>query len=803
MKKRILSIVLCLAMLLGTAVLFSSCKKEGDGEPVLSKKVKAVDLTDYSFVYAADLNTSTRQAAIEAANRIKDLTKIMMRPFEDEETSAVATEDLEILIGKTNRKETEKTLKSLKGNGWAIRVFKNKIVVVGTNDFLTRVALSYFVENYLSEGAIRNTTVSINEKVTVKKLGVLELVADGEGKFDFVYDNRVDGHDNGGPDGYAYDSDPNPTTGGPDVDYTYTVLDEIRKQLASTLGVRSSTMPNKLDNGPVDEYEILVGNMDDRPEYREQILKLAADEYGICIKNNKIMVLAWNDVTLASAHQLVKEMFQSCLVADDEGNITSEVPSACFVKMKLKTNWVLDFPKLEGNGIELNGTLDVGDNSLEYIYTGDGVTNAAYLAYCDKLEADGYELVGTESVWEESTFRTYFNEEKGSALHVYHSVYKYADLYSECKSVLPSIRVIASDDVTTQLPPEEILKSNQTYAVRTPSKITSLKLNTGAGSFGNSYIITLADGTFIIYDGGLGQGGFVDRDNTWEALKALHKEAFGKEPDSTNPIHVRAWILSHEHADHSTVFTQFLSAYGKNPAFRLDNFLFNGISDSERVNSNNPGNGIHGKHMTALQNKVTGGFNYVKMHTGQTYYFANMKMEVLYTHEDSYPKRLEYFNNSSTIFRTTFMDSGETMIWLGDSERIGGAHILGMFGPTLDSDMVQVAHHGWNGVTTNTYDVIAPEVVWWPTSRGNFNSWTKNPNAAKWFHRVDHDIAYNVASVELILVADIYNTTMTFTPNSNDYDTLYDLVGGQEIVYCELSTNINSTVIDKRPKAAS
>ena len=807
MKKRILTVALCIALLSVAVAILASCGGGGEpGVPTPMGNPVAVDMSDYTIVYAADLTTSTRQATSDISTRIKQLTGVTVRAWQDEEEDVVGTDDYEILVGMTNRNETYSALGEIGDSGWIIAPKGNKIVIVGTSDFLTRVAMTHFINNYLVEGAAKGSSINV-QKVLTTGCGKMEMSADVdgvvEGLFDFVYDNRVDAKDNGGPDAYDYASDANPTTGGPDVDPTYTVVDTLRKQLASLLGVRASTMPNKEDTGPERDFEILVGNMDDRADLREELNKLEADEYGISIKNGKIMILAWNEVTLDAASQLAQDMFKSCIYEDDDGNVVSDVPAICFIKMKLNTDWAVDFPKPDGENIVLDGTRDVGDNSLEYIYIGDGVNNASYLAYCEKLEAAGYETIADESVWEGSTFRTYLNEEKGITLHVYHSLYQYADNYSECKNVLTSIRIVSALVENVDMPDSSILSAGS-YFNRTQTKITSLKLNVSAGSFGNSYIITLADGSFIIYDGGLGKGGTVDLDNTWAVLNALYKEAFnGQEPTSANPIHVRAWILSHEHGDHSTVFTQFLTSYGKNPAFRLDNFLFNGISETERVNSNNPGSGIYGKHMTTLKNKVNGGFDHIKMHTGQTFYFANMKMEILYTHEDSYPKRLEYFNNSSTIFRTTFMDTGETMIWLGDSERIGGAHILGMYGPTLDSDMVQVAHHGWNGVTTNTYDVIAPEVVWWPTSISNFNGWTKNPNHSQWFKRVDHDIAYNVVSVELILIADQYNTTMIFTADSNDYDTLYDVVGGKEIVYCELSTNIQSAVVDKRIEPAS
>ena len=798
--KKLICILLCMAMMLSSVLMLSSCKKGNSWEPKVSKKTVEIDLSDYSLIYGEELSGNGKQDANNVLTELKNLTGLALRAWVDEETEAVATEDLEILIGETNRKETVKTLKSIKDHGWAIRVFKNKIVIVGTTPFLTRAALSYFAENFVNKDGIKGSSITLNESVKLSGIETTALLDGEESRYVLVYDDRVDDVDQ--PASYAYDSDTNPY-GGDDVDTIFTVVDQVRSLLAKSTQLRSSTFPLKKDNSDVEnELEIMIGKMDDRAEYCEAIYKLEADEYGISICNGKIMLLAWNDVTVRLAYTLFEDMITSFTETDDAGNSKIELPMALDIKIKANNGWVTDFPKPEGEGIVLDGTRDVSDNCLEYIYSGSGINNAAYLAYCKKLEEAGFKTIAAENVVEGSTYRTYTNKDTGVFLHVYHSAYTHAAEYN-IKYMMPSIRIIASDTESLTVPEAAIL-SAQSYTPVTNSKVTQLKLNYSAESFGNSYVVTLADGSFIVYDGGLGKGGDQDLQNIWNVLVALHTEVHGKAPSAEpgNQLHVRAWLLSHEHHDHFVVFTQFVRAYGKRADFKFDRLMYNATSETEMVNCHNPSGEIQ-TTMKTLQSYVTGGFDYIKVHTGQVYYFANVKLEVMYTHEDAYPRGLEYFNNSSTIFRMTFTDVDTTMIWLGDSERIGGDNIVATYGATLDADMVQVAHHGWNGVRVQTYELIAAEVVWWPHSLNNIKSWAQNPNASKWFWKVDYVIAHELPATKMILIADTYNTTMTLTGNESDWRNLKDTVGNKEIVYQNnpAGANGSAAVVDVRPAA--
>jgi len=70
----------------------------------------------------------------------------------DPDPAEIATR-YEILIGKTNRPESEQVFAELGENQYAIRVVNNKLVIVGVDDKRTVMAVKYFTETYLCEGA--------------------------------------------------------------------------------------------------------------------------------------------------------------------------------------------------------------------------------------------------------------------------------------------------------------------------------------------------------------------------------------------------------------------------------------------------------------------------------------------------------------------------------------------------------------------------------------------------------------------------------------------------------------------------
>lgn len=784
--KRVLSVLLCLCMLFSMVGILSSCSGKSN-EPEVSKKTAKIDLTDYQVVFAGDLTANVKTQADALSKSLTTLTETPVRAQSDGETVAVETEDYEILIGNTMRTETVKAVKGLGDFGWTIRVFDHKICIVGTNSFLTLVAMNYFTQNYVNTDCINGTTITVNKTVSQKKLKTIELVEEIEdpagdylsGKYQIVYDDLVDDV----AQTLDYATDPNPTQGGQKTDYRYDLCVSLGKTLSGTTTASASTFIKKDDTAEETDLEILVGNMD-RTIVKEELNKIEANQYGIKVRDGKILVLGWNDVALAAAEPLFKELVNSCAFEDKKGNVSYLVPDEVSVICTLDNNWDVSFPKPEGDNIYLHGTADVGNDSLEYIYSGTGANEAAYLAYCAKLEEAGYAIHGSETKGYNNIFRYYVHQGTGSALYVYYSPYSFAAEQQVRNDYVPGFRVIASNTAYVTLPDVDILDPNMSYTKVCDSTITSLDFDYEVGSWGLGYVLRLEDGSFVIFDGGAGQG-WDDYQNLKETIMALYHEVFEGdpttgEPTSAEPLHVRAWLMTHEHMDHFTVFKQFMEYYGPQSWFRFDFFLFNATSTSECYNCSNPEYKVRDT-ITQMQEKTKNGFDYIKVHTGQTFYFANLKIEILYTHEDTYPLGLEYFNNSSTVFKTTFMNNGvecDSGIWLGDLERIGSRRLRAMWGSEgLKADMVQTAHHGYNGCETLLYDLIAPTIVWFPSSSARYTSSKKtyDINGSNWMNAVNHHLCFEISSVKLIVMSDDWYTTMVFKNGKAQMDFLYDV----------------------------
>jgi len=775
--KRILSLCLTLCMLISAVALFASCSGKGSKVKV-SNKVVEVDLKDYEVFYEDTLNEKVRDRVTILTGALGEYANVATRaqPVRDE----VDLEGPAILIGDTGYEESNKVMKKLGDYGWSVSVVKDKIVIAGTNDFLTRVALSYFTENYINQASFSGSVLSLNKKVEQKGIGTMEIVdGNGEGQFTMVYNSWTDNHDNGGRDNYNYGADENPTTGGPDIDYTYTVVNEIRASLKDLSTAKERHFLDKKDTSDIEnEYEILVGNMQ-RADYREELNKLTANQYGIVVKNHKVMLLAWNDVSLAYAHELFQTMLKAYTHENEEGKEVAVLPTDVAIVETMKTGFEINFPKPEG--LYLHGTVDVGDHSIEYIYTGDGVTEANYLAYCDKLEQNGYSLIDGNSkpLGTENIFRYYWNEETGSTLYVYYSPYQYAE-EQKVKDTLASIRVVSSNTQYVTLPDASILNPNRTWTKVTDTMVTSLTHDYSVGSWGLAYIITLEDGSFIVFDGGIGTGTtkLDNNDRIWNVLNSLYKEVFKTEPQP-GQIHIRAWLITHEHADHMNVFRAFLKEYGEK--IRFDYLLFNATSESECVNSTNPESKVR-QEMATLQSSVSGGFDYLKVHTGQKFYFANCEIDIMGCHEDTYPKKFEYFNNSTTTFKTILTSTDNAgqktttdCIWLGDLERIGSRRLRAMWGENMKADQVQIAHHGYNGVEEELYDLIEAELVWWPSSGGHYAGSYSQANSTNWYSRVNHHVAHEMTCVKMIIMHDGYDYTLTFTTAGPQYDNIVDV----------------------------
>lgn len=246
-----------------------------------------------------------------------------------------------------------------------------------------------------------------------------------------------------------------------------------------------------------------------------------------------------------------------------------------------------------------------------------------------------------------------------------------------------SVRIISEYDVA--LPDFERVSLDMHHTV---ASITQLKLDYDNKAYGMSYIITLADSTFILIDGGLCGGVYGDYncEHLWEKLNELNKRPDGK-------IIINAWILTHAHRDHYDVMRCFSERYGSN--VEIDKLIFNipPLEYSEGSNVRDTFDG-DGSDMVAIANNFAIKPKIYHPHTGQSFFIKNVRFDVVYTFEDYYPNPLAEFNSSGIVLKMTL--TGNTVLWAADTYIDGCEKMVDMWGELLKSDVVQMPHHGYS-----------------------------------------------------------------------------------------------------------
>ena len=697
--KRTLSLLLCLVMLLSCVTILISCKKDDDNDDPSNGEVQGIDLTGYSIITGAELTEFGKEYVFDFARKVSTLTTLDMNVFEDTSADVVKTKDLEILIGVTGREESVKTYNEIKGNGWAVRVFKHKIAIVGTTPYLTMVALSWFEQTYLNAEHVNGTTLSVQDKHVVSDMPVLSLAENGA-TFTVVYET-------------GRDSNTAP----------HQIGSKVCESLLQKTGLTAQFITADAE---IPAKAIFVGNMS-RTDFKEEIAKIEADEYAVTVKDNKVYLVAWSDAVLPAAYDLFEEMLFASALTDANGNITSyNIPGNCTVVKKYVSDWFTDFPKPVAEGLYPEAAVDVNDGSLQYIYTGSGATRETFVAYCETLKAAGYTPMGNEDVqWEGSSFRTFVNNEKGVSLHVSHMAFTHAqeqgvDLFEN------SIRIVSGHtEWGGKLVSEQYFRpqvEGVDYVDKMDSRITSNMIDYSAsGNWGLGQVLTLADGSFIVIDGGKNKTSD-DTVNLWEIMCEMHQKAWGSKPTKDNPVHIRAWIITHEHGDHIDLVRSFCDQYGPKAELKFDYMMVNFGSRSQLPIG--WGTTSLRDNLKAYQDKVKNGFEYIQISTGQVFYFANCRLEILATIDDwAIGNVTGDHNETSTIFRTALIEYDAqgnphetTSMWTGDARWHLSRMARAMYGSFLKSDQVQISHHGLYGVEGKFYDLVGAELIWLPDS---------------------------------------------------------------------------------------
>lgn len=153
--RRLLSLALCLCMT-HTGILgsLSACTKTPDDENEMSD-VPTISLIDDTTEYKVIRPEITAQSVIMSAAGLRTSLEDATRVAIDIDTDfvmrgeTVPVDTPEILVGATNRAESQQVLETLSEKEFAIQMVGKRLVIVGYDDDCTIAAVNYFIENIL------------------------------------------------------------------------------------------------------------------------------------------------------------------------------------------------------------------------------------------------------------------------------------------------------------------------------------------------------------------------------------------------------------------------------------------------------------------------------------------------------------------------------------------------------------------------------------------------------------------------------------------------------------------------------
>ena len=237
-------------------------------------------------------------------------------------------------------------------------------------------------------------------------------------------------------------------------------------------------------------------------------------------------------------------------------------------------------------------------------------------------------------------------------------------------------------------------------------EIHQLSLDQSEIDCGMSYVIKLCDGSFFIIDGGYLTKGECER--LYEYIEKLSNEK----------IVISGWFFSHAHDDHIGCFTDFVKKY--NEKVKIEKLYYNfQCMEGQHTNHWSEEDIREAEKFYITVNTYLGDIPQIKLHTGQRFTVKNLEFETLYTHEDLYPENIRSFNDCSTVLM--MRANGKRVLWLGDIGDEASDILLDVYGEHLKCDVVQVAHHGFNGAKRFVYEFANPEVAFWPTADYRFD----------------------------------------------------------------------------------
>lgn len=357
-------------------------------------------------------------------------------------------------------------------------------------------------------------------------------------------------------------------------------------------------------------------------------------------------------------------------------------------------------------GVDIGGIYDAGNKTQLLVL--ERTTEEMYLSYCDTILSCGYEKYSE-------------NEINGVLFSSYTSDTAYLNV-TWCKPT-KELRVSVDMLSATALPPRE---QDNVYTKVCDSSVTQIgcelaeksSVDISTRQIGMCYIFRLADGSFIIEDGGFDAKLFAGR--IYDTLVELNGG-----PDN---IVIAAWIFSHTHGDHTGAFCAFTDYYFS--LVTIESFIYNIPTMAQYTEAGESTSRLNETRSCMAKYKNA---KYIIAHPGQEFYIRNAKLTTLFTYELRIPASMDHFNSSSIVLRIEL--EGQSFVLLGDMYTSESELLARLYGKELKCDFLQVAHHGATGGVNATNRLLDPVVLLWPLGEYDYFGVGKWKRSAEEYNR--------------------------------------------------------------------
>lgn len=346
-------------------------------------------------------------------------------------------------------------------------------------------------------------------------------------------------------------------------------------------------------------------------------------------------------------------------------------------------------PKMSVSTTENTSTKLTGDGN--FVTTVTGTTKANYDNYLSLVAAADFVKVADNAI-DGSVYSTTYTREKLVLCVTYFS--------KTSETTISYYEGAASEHLVYDA---EEVAANADDAVTTMSMMELF-------AYGNSFVIQLKNGHFLISDGGM--------EYEIEYLLDYLDELT---PGDAIPV-VDGWFITHAHEDHCGAFNAFYDKEDLASRVYVEGVYYS--SPNEEVVLTNAGGGQSKDYVLSrvikgvVRNSKGEPTTLYRPQTGQRYYFNDTTIDILLAQEqlsvDATDANISYrsnLNSSSTI--CLFTSENQTCLLSGDLEETGFDWLFENYNETMFStlDFFTLNHHGFNTGETIANTITANTVL--------------------------------------------------------------------------------------------